>query len=67
MNILAVDDEYYALKLMEQAISEAVSGATLYLASDPQLALRTASEVRIDVAFLDIHIPEMTGIELAKG
>ena len=66
MNILAVDDEYYALKLMEQAIGEAVSGATLYLASDPQLALRTASEVRIDVAFLDIHIPEMTGIELAK-
>lgn len=66
MKILAVDDEYYALKMIEQAISEAVSGATLYLCATPQSAIETAEKEQIDVAFLDIHMPQMTGVELAK-
>lgn len=67
MNILAVDDEYYALKLLEDAIVGAVSGATVYLCRDVRLALETAREHKIDVAFLDIHMPEMSGIELAAA
>ena len=66
MNILAVDDEFHALKMTEQAIIEAVSGAMLYLCSDPISAIDTAKKIQIDVAFLDIHMPEMTGVELAK-
>lgn len=67
MNILAVDDEFYALKLIEQAIRESVSGAVLYLCDEPQSAIETARKNKIDVAFLDIHMPEMSGIELAKA
>ena len=67
MNILAVDDEFYALKLIEQAISESVSGAVLYLCEDPQSAIDTARKNKIDVAFLDIHMSEMSGVELAKA
>ena len=66
MNILAVDDEYYARKLLEEAISEAVSGSMLYLCDEPKSAIETARKNRIDVAFLDIHMPLMSGIELAK-
>ncbi len=66
MNILAVDDEYYALKMIESAIGETVSGANLYLCPNPTLAIETAEKIRIDVAFLDIHMPEMTGVQLAK-
>ena len=65
MNILAVDDEYYALKLLEKSIVEAVSGATIYVCNDVYSALETAKKFRIDVAFLDIHMPGMNGIELA--
>ena len=65
MNILAVDDEYYALELMKHALEEVAGGATVYLCRDVRSALQTATENKIDVAFLDIHMPEMNGIELA--
>ncbi len=67
MNILAVDDEYLALKMIESAIKETVTGATLYLCEDPRDALERARNTKIDVAFLDIHMSRMTGIELAKA
>lgn len=66
MNILAVDDEYHALKMMEQAIKDAVPGAMTYSCSDPISAIDVAQKMQLDVAFLDIHMPEMTGVELAK-
>ena len=66
MNILAVDDEYYALELMKRALEEVAGGATVYLCRDVRSALQTAIENKIDVAFLDIHMPEMNGIELAR-
>ena len=65
MNILAVDDEHLSLRMLENAIREAVAGAKLYLCDDPALALQTAQSVALDVAFLDIHMAGMTGIELA--
>ena len=65
MTILAVDDEYYALELMKSALHEVASDAKVYLCRDVQSALDTAASDRIDVAFLDIHMPEKNGIELA--
>ena len=67
MNILAVDDEYYALKLLEKAINESVQDAELYLCDEPQKAIDTARAHTIDVAFLDIHMSGMSGVELAKA
>jgi len=66
MNILAVDDEYYALELMKRALEEVSIGATVYLCRDVKNALQTATEQKIDVAFLDIHMPEMNGVDLAR-
>lgn len=66
MNILAVDDEYYALELMKHALEEVAGGSTVYLCRDVISALQTATETRIDVAFLDIHMPEKNGVELAR-
>lgn len=65
MKILAVDDELHALRLLESAIKETVLDATVYLCQDAELALRTARENGVDVAFLDIHMPEMDGVTLA--
>ena len=66
MNILAVDDEYYALELLKSALEEVAAGACIYLCRDVEAALQTAREHPIDVAFLDIHMPTKNGIELAR-
>lgn len=66
MNILAVDDEYYALELMKSALEEVAGSSTVYLCRDVRSAIQTATENKIDVAFLDIHMPEKNGVELAK-
>ena len=65
MKILIVDDEYFALELLKSALKEVAPGATLYVCQDVKSALRVAGENPIDVAFLDIHMPEKNGIELA--
>ena len=66
MNILAVDDEYFALELMKSALDEVSSGAAVYPCRDVVSALNVAKEKNIDVAFLDIHMPGMSGVELAR-
>ena len=66
MNILAVDDEYFALELMKSALKEVAGDATVYLCRNVRGALQTAQANKIDVAFLDIHMPEMNGVELAR-
>lgn len=65
MNILAVDDEFYALELLKDALNRVAVDATVYLCSDVAGALRMAGEQKMDVAFLDIQMPEMNGIQLA--
>ena len=66
MNILAVDDEYFALELMRRALEEVAGNSNIFLGKDAREALSIAKERQIDVAFLDIHLPEMNGIELAS-
>ena len=65
MNILVVDDEHFALELMKSALVEVAPGANLYVCGDVAKALLVARENTVDVAFLDINMPEMNGIELA--
>ena len=65
MNILAIDDEFFALELMKSALKEVASRANVFLCRDVKSALEIARDNVIDVAFLDIHMPEKNGIELA--
>jgi len=51
---------------LKSAISETVQGAVLYMCQDTELALQTARNTRMDVAFLDIHMPGRDGVELAR-
>ena len=66
MNIIAVDDEMLALKALEQSIKTALPQAHLNCFSLPQKALDFVLQKGADIAFLDIKMRGMTGLELAK-
>lgn len=66
MIILAVDDEALGLQSLTKAIEKADPEAEIKSFSSSKEALEFASENDIDVAFLDIQMPGITGTELAK-
>jgi len=66
MNILCVDDEKLAVKLLKELCAEINNDYNVYCFTNPSEALKCASSVDIHVALLDVDMPEMSGIELAK-
>lgn len=67
MNILAVDDEFHALRDLQQTIEAAVPGSTPACFGDPEAALLHARDCPVDIAFLDIEMGGMNGLALAKA
>ena len=66
MNILVVDDEPLALVDITRVIKKSVPYADVTSADDPFDALALCEEKEIDVAFIDIEMPGMDGLELAR-
>lgn len=68
MKILAVDDEPLALQSIQKAILEAYPDALVKAYTTTAEALQELKEraYHPDVVFLDIEMPDMTGVELAK-
>ena len=66
MKVIYVDDEQPALDTFRLKAKEFPEIESLRLFSDCEEAIRYAGENRIDVAFLDIEMPDMGGIELAR-
>lgn len=66
MKILAVDDEKLMLMALETAIHEAVPNADLVSFRRAADALAYTEENQVDVAFLDIQMRGMDGLDLAR-
>ena len=66
MRILCLDDEPLALKMLEAAVREAKSDAEVTAFRKQADLLEDAKQNDCDVAFLDIHMRGMNGVELAK-
>ena len=66
MNYLLVDDEKLQLLKLIESVKEAVSDGLIDSFDNPLSALEAAKKTTYDVAFLDIELPVMNGIELAK-
>lgn len=71
MKIMVVDDEALALRSMERCLSDhmlpGVEIESVSYHQNPMAALAVAEQMEgLDVAFLDIKLPEMNGLELAK-
>lgn len=63
-NVLAIDDDRTVLRLIEKAFED--SEHQLTLASTAEQALAQLVDKKVDVCLLDIMLPEMSGLELAK-
>lgn len=66
MNIYAADDEALALEMLVESIKEARPDATVFDFQKPAKLLEFAKETPAQIAFLDIHMRGMNGVELAK-
>lgn len=66
LKCIAVDDEPLALKLLVSYISQTPSLSLVGHYSNAIDALKAIHETDIDLIFLDIRMPDLSGIELAK-
>lgn len=66
MNILAVDDEKNALEGLENALKRALPEACIHAFRSGAEALAFAEHTSCAVAFLDIELRDMNGLELSK-
>lgn len=66
MRILCVDDEPLALQMLDLSIKKAKPDAEVLGFDEPEDLLAEAEKNSCDIAFLDIHMSEMDGVEAAK-
>ena len=66
MIVIAVDDERFALENLVESIEQASSGAQVHRFRYPEDARDFAKENHVDVAFLDVEMIGMNGVELAE-
>lgn len=62
---LLVDDEYLALEVIESYLQQ-LGGFTVIKCTSATEAFTLLQEKTIDILFLDIHMPRLTGLELLK-
>lgn len=66
MKVLAADDESLAREMLTDAIKEALPEAEIFDFAKPSELLEFAKTTTCEIAFLDIHMRGMSGVELAK-
>lgn len=66
MRCIAIDDEPLALKLLAQHCEKIPSIKLLGAYTDPVDALAYIRTLKPDLIFLDIHMPDLSGIEIAN-
>lgn len=66
MKYLLVDDEELQLLKLKDSVKEASPDGEIFAFDNPVSALESAKETQYDVAFLDIELPVMNGVSLAK-
>lgn len=66
MKILCLDDEPLALKMLETCVKQAKPEAEVLAFDDQDELLEEAEKNGCDIAFLDIHMRGMNGVEVAK-
>lgn len=67
MNILLVDDEKLQLTRLKECVKAVLNDAIFFSYTNPLEALEENKKTDFDIAFLDIEMPGINGISLAKS
>ena len=67
MKVLLVDDEKLQLARLEEAVKSVLPTVQIFSYTNPLDALSENKKEKIDIAFLDIEMPKLNGIQLAKS
>ncbi|MCF8366014.1 MAG: LytTR family DNA-binding domain-containing protein [Bacteroidales bacterium] len=67
LNVLIVDDEFLALKLLEDYIGRLPFLKIIAKVKSPVKALEILNESQVDLLFLDIQMPAISGTNLLKS
>lgn len=66
MKVLLVDDEKLQLLRLQNVVEEVLKSAEIFAFTNPLEALEECKDKKIDIAFLDIEMPKINGVKLAK-
>ncbi len=66
ISCVAVDDESWALQLIEEYVSKIEGIRLVETFSDPVKAKKWFESNQVDLVFMDINMPGLTGLELAR-
>ena len=64
MNCIIVDDDFASRKILKQMVQLVPSLELLAVCESAVEAVQTLKDEPVDLIFLDINMPEMTGLEL---
>jgi Response regulator of the LytR/AlgR family len=67
INCIIVDDEQHAIDILENYVGQTPSLHLAGTTTNPIEALQMVNSQKIDLIFLDIHMPELSGIDLIKA
>lgn len=67
LSVLIVDDEFLALNVLENFIKKIPNYALIARCKNPIEALQILNSTKIDVLYLDIQMPSLSGINLLKS
>ncbi|WP_425447397.1 LytR/AlgR family response regulator transcription factor [Dethiothermospora halolimnae] len=66
ISILICDDDIYTLRVLKKVIEENDSVKDIFMANNGEEALEIIKTYEVHLAFLDIDMPKMDGLEAAK-
>ncbi|MDR2919132.1 MAG: LytTR family DNA-binding domain-containing protein [Tannerella sp.] len=66
LNVLVVDDEFHARKLLSEYVSKLPFLGLIGMASNVFEAMNFLQKEKVDILLLDIQMPEITGLEFAR-
>jgi YesN/AraC family two-component response regulator len=67
INCLIVDDEQHAIDILVHYVSQAPYLHLVATATNPMEALQIVNTQKVDLIFLDIQMPELTGLDFIKA
>lgn len=67
INCIIVDDEPHAIEVLEHYIKQTPHLQLVTAFTNPIEALQVLTQRKIDLVFLDIHMPEISGIDFIKA